>query len=199
MLPLFEKMKFWKYSLLILIILAIGCKDNYTPKPRGYHRFDLPQKQYQIYDSICPYQFEFPVYGQLNDEDINQAQKCWFNVTFPDFNAKLHLTYKEIHKHDDLLQYAEDIRKIAYKHSIKANSIQENVYQDTTSRKFGIIYDIKGDVASHINFFITDSTQHFLSGSLYFNTTPNYDSLAPAITFFRKDIVHLMETLRWDS
>lgn len=199
MLPLFEKKKFWKYSLLMTIILMIGCKDNYTPKPRGYHRFDLPQKEYQRYDSVCPYQFEFPVYGQLNDDDINQVHNCWFNVVFPDFNAKLHLTYKEIRKHDDLLQYTEDIRKIAYKHSIKANAIQEDVYQDTTSGKFGIIYDIKGDVASHINFFITDSTHHFLSGSLYFNTTPNYDSLAPAITFFRKDIVHLMETLRWDS
>jgi gliding motility-associated lipoprotein GldD len=175
----------------------LGCKQNYTPKPRGYHRLDLPQKEYAVYDSACPFVFEYPIYGQLKESDPYKGRYCWFNLSFPKQNAKIHLTYKEIQTHDDLIRYTEDVRKIAYKHTIKANAIEENIYQDTTTQKFGIIYDIKGNAASHVNFFVTDSIAHFLSGSLYFGTTPNYDSLAPAIGFFRKDIVHLIESLHW--
>ena len=51
--------------------------------------------------------------------------------------------------------------------------------------------------ASHAQFYLTDSTRHFLTGALYFNTKPNFDSLYPAIHYVRKDIRRIMETLRW--
>jgi len=197
MLPLSEKKKYLRNSLVLLLLLLLACKPAFNPKPRGYHRIQFPEKQYQLYDSACPYSFEYPVYGKIKGYDLDKQHPCWLNIDFPDFNAKIHLTYKTVDKPEDYRQFTEDIRKIAYKHSVKALAINESWINDTSGGNIGMIYDIKGNTASQINFYVTDSTSNFLSGALYFATTPNYDSLAPVISFFRKDIVHLMETLRW--
>lgn len=189
-------MKLLKNSLFVLFIsLLFACKPNYVPKPYGYFRIDLPEKSYDTFNRHCPYVFEYPKYASI--EVVNDSSLCWYNLSFDGFNAKLHLTYKPVSTQDDLIQYSENIRKIVYKHSIKADAIEENLYTNPENEIYGMLFDIKGNTASQVNFFVTDSTHHFLSGALYFNTSPNYDSLAPAIQFFRKDIVHLIETLSW--
>lgn len=181
---------------IITMLLFLACKPDYFPKPRGYYRIDLPEKEYTAFKADCPFTFEYPEYTSI--QVVNDPSLCWYNLAFPAYNAKIHLTYKPIYTQDDLIQFTEDIRKIVYKHTIKADAIKENLYTDPTRELYGILYDIKGNTASQVNFFVTDSTNHFLSGALYFNTSPNYDSLAPVIQFFREDIVHLIETLAWE-
>jgi gliding motility-associated lipoprotein GldD len=183
------------FTLLIPTLIFFACKPNYTPKPQGYFRIDLPDKEYISFKNECAYSFEYPVYSKL--ESVQDKDLCWYNLSFNKYNATIHLTYKRINSSDDLIQYTEDIRRIVYKHTIKADAIDESVISDKGMVKYGILYDIKGNTASHVNFFVTDSTTNFVSGSLYFNTSPNYDSLAPLIQFFRKDIVHLIETMSW--
>jgi gliding motility-associated lipoprotein GldD len=82
-------------------------------------------------------------------------------------------------------------------HITKADAINEQLINDVGNRIFGILYDLKGNTASAVQFYVTDSVKHYLRGSLYFESEPNADSLAPVIDFFREDVIHLIETLKW--
>ena len=116
-------------------------------------------------------------------------------MVIPRLNGKIHLSYKPVG--DQLNELITDCRELVYKHTVKAHGIEETPFIVRDEKRFGMIYDLKGDVASAVQFFITDSTDHFLRGSLYFNSRPNRDSLNPVIDFLREDIIHLIETTRW--
>ena len=186
--------KYFVIFVLFLIVLP-GCNRSYTPKPRGYLRIDFKEKEYTQFDSTCPYRFEYPVYAQIVMDMKARTEPCWLNIEFPAYNGTIHISYKEVR--GDLDKFVEDSRNLAYKHTIKADAIRETVYSDTGRNVHGILYDIKGNAASNLQFFLTDSIAHFLRGSLYFNVTPDKDSLAPVINYFKEDIVHLIETFNW--
>jgi len=184
-------------TLLILGSLFSGtaCKKQTFPKPRGYLRIDLPQKNYRLFDSVCPYSFEYPVYSRIEaDTDFN-TEPCWINIFYPAYNAKIHISYKQIYNNLD--EMVEDAHVLAYKHTIKADAINEEMFQNPEKNVFGILYDIHGDAASSAQFWLTDSTDHYLRGALYFMAEPAEDSLAPVIAFIKEDIIHLIETLNW--
>jgi gliding motility-associated lipoprotein GldD len=123
------------------------------------------------------------------------AEPCWFNIEFPGYNAKIHLSYKTIE--GNLPSVLEDSYTLTYNHTIKADAITETPYINEEDNIYGLLYDLKGNTATAIQFYVTDSIRHFLRGSLYFFASPNEDSLAPVIGFFREDIIHLIETLEW--
>ena len=189
-----------KYVLLItsVFIIIAGCnrKSSFIPKPRGYFRIDFPEKKYQLYKSNCNYSFEYPVYGEIENYKGRDAEPCWINIVFQQFNSRLHLTYKKVDH--NLAAYTEDIHSIANKHIPKADDIIEKPIDYKQNRVFGMYYDIRGNTASSVNFYITDSTDNFLSGALYFNSIPNKDSLAPVISFLSADIQHLLKTFEWN-
>ena len=178
------------------VLFAVGCKKDYTPKPHAYFRIDFPEKDYQTFSDDCPFTFEYPVYGKIVEYEGKDAEFCWNNIEFPQYNGKIHLTYKPVT--NNLAIYLEDIRILAYKHIIKADDIVDIPFYYPERHVYGIMYDIRGNTASAISFFATDSIHNFLSGSLYFSVPPNIDSLAPVISFFKEDIVHLIETLKWN-
>lgn len=182
-----------KLYISIILLSLFACKPNYTPKPRGYVRIDFPEKEYVRFDTNCPFSFEYPLYGKI--ENTHPENNCWINITFDNYNGKIHLSYKQVN--NNLSDYIEDSREMVYKHTIKADAIDTKYYSNKKNKVYGLLYDIKGDAASSIQFFVTDSNKHFLRGALYFETTPNKDSLKPAIEFFRKDILHLIETTSW--
>jgi gliding motility-associated lipoprotein GldD len=179
----------------ILLLSLLCCKRHYTPKPAGYLRIDFPEKTYQIYNSSCPFTFEYPLYGKIIADTSRIAEPCWINIEFPSFGGKIHISYKPVSNNVNV--YIEDSRTLAYKHTVKADAISETLYTNDEKKVYGLLYQIKGDAASSVQFYLTDSTRHFLRGSLYFNVQPNADSLAPVIDFFMEDIMHLVETLEW--
>jgi gliding motility-associated lipoprotein GldD len=181
--------------ILSMLLMTIACKHSYTPKPRGYFRIDFPEKKYTHYQSDCNYRFEYPVYGKITEIPHPVSEPCWINIEFPQFRGKIHITYKRMI--NNLSSYSEDIRTLAYKHIVKADDIIETPVMIPGKKVFGMIYEIKGNTASSLNFYLTDSTENFLSGALYFSTIPNKDSLAPVISFFKTDIEHLIQTLEW--
>ncbi len=180
---------------LLLMLLALACQQSYTPKPRGFLRVNFPAREYVLFDSVCPYTFEYPSYGKIVPDTDYLTEPCWINIYFPDFDGTIHISYKEVNQ--NLNDFIEDSRALTYKHTIKADAIKETVYSNPELDVHGILYDIKGNAASSIQFYLTDSNAHFLRGSLYFNVQPDKDSLAPVISFFRKDIIHLMESFAW--
>lgn len=178
-------------------MMMAGCGSEYTPKPRGYFRIDFPEKQYQRYQSgECPFSFDYPVYARVFADTGERAEACWLNVDYLPFRGRLHLSYKPLGK--DLRKYTEDARSLAYKHSVKADAINERLIH-TEDGSGGMLYEIEGNAASSIQFFVTDSSRHFLRGALYFPVAPRSDSLAPVVKFIAADIQRMIAGFRWGN
>lgn len=184
---------------VIVILTGISCKtnSNQTPKPKGYFRIDIPEHKYTMFDSDCPYKFEHSKISEIIRDPENTGNKCWVNIYYPDLDGNVHISYKQINGNLD--KFIEDTRTLAYKHTVKAESIREQLYESEENNVYGLLYELKGNVASPMQFYLTDSSNHFIRGSLYFNTEPNKDSLAPVIDYVQKDIRHLIETLEWKN
>ncbi len=179
-------------SAVALAVLG-ACGDKaYAPRPKGYFRIDFPEKTYKQYNGDCPFKFEIPEYSFLIKE---KDDNCWFDIYFPQFKATVYMTYRTVN--NDLDTLLNDAHDFAYKHTVKADAIEENIFEKDSSRVFGCLYNIKGNVASQVQFYMTDSTTHFMRGSLYFEARPNKDSLAPVVDFVRNDIEHFMESFEW--
>ncbi len=191
------------YSTYLLIFLSVflflSCNNNdYSPKPRSYFRIALPEKKYVLLDSVYPYTFEYPSYAVIRPDENSNKEPYWINLEFPLYKGTLHISYKPVKNDSSLFQYFEDSRNFANKHIAKANDIEPIIISNDTNSVYGIIYDISGvGVASTYQFCATDSVKHFLRGALYFNIEPNNDSLMPVIDFIKKDIDHLIKTLKW--
>ncbi len=184
-----------KISFIVILILLSACDRSYTPKPLGYIKVHYPEKSYLLFDEADPFSFEYPAYSVvLTDKKMN-SEAYWYNIFYPEYNSTIHLSYKEVDH--NVNNFIEDSRTLVYKHTSRADGIDEIPFLDTINRRFGIMYKLKGNVATSIQFFVTDSTNHFIRGSLYFNTSPNRDSLNPIINFIREDIEHLIETIVW--
>jgi gliding motility-associated lipoprotein GldD len=194
-----------KYNLILLafLIAAISCREKYTPKPRGFFRIGFPEKNYVTIDNKFPYSFEIPEYALVTPDNQNPDKPWWINVEFPANKAEVHLSYHALDYPSQntrmlLAGLMEETRELAFKHSVKANAIQEQIFINHGSAVFGTVYLIEGNTASPMQFFLTDSTRHFLRGALYIRATPDIDSLRPVIEFLKQDVKHLIETTEWD-
>ena len=185
--------------VLVSFIFLIGCssddKDTIAPKPRAYYRLTFPEKKYVKYDSVCPFTFDMPVYSRVNNDKNYGAEPCWLNLNFPSFSGTLHLSYKAVN--NNIQSYLDDTYTLASKHQIKASGIEEHLISRDSNKVYGLIYEIKGNAASSFQFFLTDSSHHFIRGALYFNAVPNTDSIAPVLEFLKKDIYRMISTFRW--
>jgi gliding motility-associated lipoprotein GldD len=188
--------------ILILLSASYGCRNVHVPKPRGHFRIDLPEHKYIPFkvptgkEADIPLSFEYPVYGNLTFQEEKRSAQGWFNIEFPPYKAKIYLTYKDVNS--DLANLLDQSYNLNVKYHVsKADAINEQVLSNSTNKVYGILYDLKGNTASAVEFYVTDSLKHYLRGSLYFSAEPNADSLAPVIDFFRADIMHLIETLKW--
>ena len=187
--------------LLFLLISLAACNNDYIIKPRGYFKIDFPQKEYQKFDNpVYPYSFEYPVYAEILKDSLFFDKKAenpyWINGSFPRFNGKIYISYKEVGK-NNFDSLVNDAFTMSYKqHTYKASSIEPTPF--TTPNKLnGIYFSLKGNTATANQFFITDSSRHFLRGALYFDAVPNEDSLRPVNNFLQKDLQHLINTLQW--
>jgi gliding motility-associated lipoprotein GldD len=193
------------YKLIVASVIfyfgIVACNSDYVAKPRGYFRINFPAKTYTKFDRPgYPYTFEYPVYGRIMQDSLFFDQKAenpyWINIDFPEFGGRIHISYKEIgpNKFDSLVN---DAYTMSYKqHTYKASGIESQPFT-TPNGIEGVYFTLKGNTATGNQFFLTDSVKHFLRGALYFNATPNEDSLRPVNDFFRKDVWHLINTLQW--
>lgn len=146
-------------------------------------------------DSTMPYRFEYSKYAVIETDVSHQNEPNWINVLYPAYNARVHLSYKPVE--GNLYDLLEDNIRLAYNHVVKADAIEEHLFINEDTHLYAMMFEITGDAASPLQFLATDSLRHFLRGSLYFQTAPNRDSLAPVIDYITEDVVHLIETLQW--
>jgi len=190
-------LKFSCFFVLILF-LAYSCSQDYVPKPRGYFRIDFQQKSYRQFDSVAlPYKFDVAGYVKVQPDNDRLAEPYWINLKVPEHKAEVHISYKKVEK--NLAKLLEDSRNLAYKHSIKADAINERVFVNPQKKVYGTIYMIDGNSASPLQFYLTDSTKNFLRGALYIQEIPNIDSLRPVIEFLTPDVIRLIETTEWKN
>ncbi len=187
----------------IASVFFLCCQSNYTPKPKGYYRITFPAKAYKEYTcDSCPFTFEYPVYANITrDEkffDTKPENPCWLNINFAGLNGTIYLSYKVINKKNTLEKLINDSHELTFKHTIKADYIDETPISNSHNVR-GIFYEVGGNAASSVQFFLTDSTKNFIRGALYFNSVPNADSLKPVIAFVKADMIHLFNTFQWNN
>lgn len=187
------------YSLWSMVIFP-SCSSDYTPKPKGYFRINFPKKQYRLFNQPgYPYSFEYPVYAKVEKDSSFFGEETenpwWINITFPEFSGTVYVSYKKIgaYKIDKLVN---DAYTMTNKHSSKAYSIEDSAMV-TPNNVHGVFFKVGGNVATATQFFVTDSTKHFLRGALYFNAAPNEDSLGIVNHFLIEDVKHMINTLKW--
>lgn len=186
------------FTVAVLMLGFTACNDHsYSPKPRGYFKIDFPAKKYQQFQSGCAFTFEYPVYAQMLPDQSSDTRPCWYNLSFPRFNGRLHLTYYDVSSKKEYADLVEDARTFAFKHTVKANSIDQKLISYPEKKVYGIYYAIEGNTASSVQFFLTDSVKHYFRAALYFNERPQYDSIQPVVTFIKKDIDQMISTFKW--
>lgn len=182
-------------KLIFLALLAgmISCGDEVQPKPDAFLALEYPEAEYHVLDKDCPYQFEKNKYAVANPG--RGGDECWINLDYEDLQGTIFITYQPVR--DNLDSLLTDAQKLPLQHTIKADAIEGSRYTNDFNRTYGMFYQVSGNAASQAQFYLTDSVNHFLTGSVYFDTQPNFDSILPAADYLKRDIRHLMETVEW--
>ncbi|MBP4139451.1 MULTISPECIES: gliding motility lipoprotein GldD [Flavobacterium] len=177
-------------AVLLLALTFLSCKDDVLPKPASFLRLDYPEAKYVNFENTCPFSFE------MNENAIIKGeQNCGFAITYPKMKATIYLTYKPVN--NDIEKLLKDAQKLTYEHVIKADDILEQPYLNPKKKVYGMFYQVDGNAATNSQFYVTDSTKHFITGSVYFYAKPNFDSIMPAASYVKNDMQRLMETLKW--
>lgn len=212
----------WAIALLVISALFLfSCNSPYVSKKRGYFKIDLPQHNYQKFDREgFPYSFEYPVYGNIIQDsayfDSNPENPYWINVDFPNFGGRIFLSYKQIGgkalykvkqadgKYKDSFavnefdKMVDDAFKLTNKNDVVSTSIKQSAII-TPNNVSGVFFKVGGNAATAMQFFLSDTTKNFLRGALYFNVSPNSDSIKPVQDFLQVDIEHMINTFKWKT
>jgi len=197
---MFKKNRITVY-LIFLVIICFSCNSPYTFKKRGFFKINFPERKYKLFDQPgYPYKFEYPAYAEVKKDttffDDKPENPWWLNIDLPAFAGRIYVSYKEIgkNKFDSLVN---DAFTMSYKqHTYKASGIEPQPFV-TSNNISGVYFTLSGNTATANQFFLTDTTKHFLRGALYFYATPNEDSLSIVNDFVKKDLQHLINTLQW--
>ncbi len=177
-------------TLILLALTVLSCKKEVLPKPSSYLRLDYPEANYAQFESQCPFTFE------MNADAIIKGEKeCSFTISYPKMKATIYLTYKPVN--GNINKLLRDAQKLTYEHVIKADDILEQPFLNPQQKVFGMFYQVDGNAATNSQFYATDSTKHFVTGSVYFYAKPNFDSIMPAASYIKNDMQRLLETLKW--
>ncbi len=180
-----------KVIFIFSSLALLSCSKETTPKPFGDLRLEYPKPKYQKFDPNCTYSFEYSDFAKITDA----KKPCWFYLNYPKMKAKIFITYYPIN--NNFAEHVKEAEKMVYEHTIKASAIDTKSFEYPEKKVYGNFYELKGQSASNLQFYVTDSTRNFVSAYLYFNSRPKPDSLAPAIDYIKKDLKHLLDTFEW--
>ena len=181
-----------KLYFLLAILFLSSCESEPFPKPKAFLNLEYGDQQYSQLLLKRPYTFEVPKNSIVEDEP-----KKWLKIHYPQLKASLDITYRKVD--GNLRELLVESEKLVFKHTVKAEQISSNDYSNDQRKVYGTLYEITGNTASQIQFHITDSTENFIKGALFFNIKPNYDSVLPAVAHIKKDVLHIMETFKWKN
>ena len=174
----------------------------YNPKPRSFPRIDFPERNYVTFDKdYCAFTFQYADYLEVKKDKFffegKPADECWFDLKIPAFNGDLHCSYIPLRNRSHFDKMVNDAFTMVSKHNIKAQYRDD--FPIEKGDVSGMLFELKGDVASNFQFYLTDSVNHFFRGSLYFNSKVNPDSIAPIYNFVKADVLKVVETFEWEA
>jgi gliding motility-associated lipoprotein GldD len=181
-----------KLFLILISLIFFSCNSDVLPKPKAYLDLTYPKKEYKNLELQRPYSFKI-----LENTTITDDANNWLKIKYPNLKASLDITYRPIN--NNLIELLTEAEKLVFKHAVKAEQITPKDFVNSKKRVFGSLYEITGNAASNLQFHVTDSTNNFIKGSLYFYTKPNYDSILPAVAYVKEDVLKLIETLEWKT
>lgn len=183
-----------KFNITVLIFITIfsfiACKEDATPKPSAQLRLEYKTPVYIPLESICDFGFDYN-----SESNLTIKEGCNLVLDYPKMKASVYISYKSINENIETL--LRDAQKLTYEHVIKADDIIEQPFVNSKDKVFGMFYQVGGNAATNAQFYVTDSTKHFLTGSMYFYAKPNFDSIFPAAHYLKNDMQLIMETLYW--
>jgi gliding motility-associated lipoprotein GldD len=191
------------FVFFVIFVVACNSAEQYVPKPHAYPRMIFQKPVYKSIDSqvkyALPYSFEIPQYALLEKDTIGNLtpDKNWFNLNFKPFGATLHITYYHFKSLDLFDSLIADSRKLVNKHMQKADDIIEEAVTTDRANVRGVQFNIEGNTATNLNFYLTDSAHNFFRGALYFNHHTQSDSIQPVYEFIKNDVKHLIKTFHW--
>jgi len=180
------------WILVLTSSIIWSCKEEVLPKPKAQLRLEYPAPSYSLINTDCPYVFE-----KSNSATLNVNEKCWVNVEYQTLDASINMTYRPVN--DNLKELFLEAEKLTFNHAIKADGISSIPYANKDKKVYGSIFEVTGNAASPLQFHVTDSVQNFITGAVYFNVQPNYDSIKPAISYLQKDIMRMIESMEWKN
>jgi len=185
-------------SLSLIILCALGCNDKPLPKPKAYLRLDYPLPDYKNIALDIPFTFDKnSLANPITEVSVNTSDSSQsVTITYPSLKGTIYLNYKKV-RSNNLFDLMRDAQNLTQKHTLKADNIQQTVFENPEHKVYGMFYEVDGNAASQSQFYATDSTNHFVSGSLYFYVKPNFDSIYPAAVYLKQDIKRIMESLIW--
>jgi len=168
-----------------------------------YPKVEYPERNLiSFQESYCSLSFMYPDYFKVKQDEYYFDEKplhpCWFDLRSEQLNSQVHCSYIEIDNRAHYDKLVGDAFRMAAKHNQKADYRREQVIENFEERVFGLIFELDGPVASPLQFFVTDSVEHFFRGSLYFNSKVNPDSIAPVYKFVKRDVLEMIETFKWN-
>ena len=186
-------------QLITIGLIAIGCKEELSiPKPPTYLRLDLPGHSYKRYRAACGYSFDAAEVFQIRDVvDTTGKVMCHKDINMPNLNAVMHFSY--IPMVEPLSTYVNFANDKVDEHKLKATAIEDRQVINAKNKVYGTFFELQGDVASPFQFYLTDSSTRFVSGVVYFNSRPNYDSLRPSLDYLKIDLIRMMESFKWNE
>ncbi|MCV9388546.1 gliding motility lipoprotein GldD [Reichenbachiella ulvae] len=183
----------------VVLICLFSCEKNYYPKPKGYNRIDLAPSEYTSLPDSFPYLFEYAKSSEIHADKSWISERYWIDLHYPQFDADVQITYKNIDPTgSNLKDLLRDSYKLASEHGVKAYSIDESVVK-LENGMMATLMELSGEVPSQFQFHVTDSTDNFLRGALYFKTATANDSLRPVIDHIKLDMLHMLNTLEWNN
>ncbi len=180
------------YILILISLFLSSCnKEDYIPKPEGQVRLEYPAPQYKLFQPGCPFEFEYSQVAKI----VNKEKSCWYDFEYPRMKGTIYITYSPVS--NNIYSLIKEAQKLVNEHKIKANSVKVKSFLYPEKKVYGNVYRLGGESASNIQFYVTDSTRHFLSGNVYFKVLPKPDSLQPAIEYIERDVIKMIETTTW--
>ena len=193
-----------RYLITVFILLLLGaCAEEQVPvpKPRMFPKIEYPERNIRQFDlGDCPYSIEYADYAIIERDSTFMGEQapnpCWFNLLLPPFNGTIHFSYYPITDRRSFDKMVEDAFKLTGKHQVKADYVEEEMIRNANGVD-GFVFRVSGPSASPMQFYLTDSTDHFVRGALYFNNRVRPDSMQPVYRFVEEDIYELISTFKW--
>lgn len=177
--------------IIFLALIVFSCNNNVNlPKQKAYFAPEFEIPTYKKISLDCNYTFNINFQAS-----INNIKNCNYEIYYKNLNAKIFIN--QIVLSNSIETVLNTFNQKINENSRLSDQIIQSNYVNIDKKIYSKLYSFVGNSPSNIQFYVTNQTDKFLTGSLFFETEPNYDSLFPYIDYIRNDIKKMVDSFRW--